>query len=134
LVTITFQEARYLNLATFRKSGRLVETPVWFADVEGTFYVFSAGNAGKIKRLKNSSRARIAPCDMRGNLLGPWRDAAAVIVHDPVDTERAHSALRKKYGWQMRLADMLSGLSGRRSRRAYIAITLDDVLQVDGRP
>lgn len=123
-MSITLSEARYLNLATYRKSGRVVETPVWFAAVEGSFYVFSAGNAGKVKRLKNFSRARVAPCDVRGKLLGPWLDANAVIVHDPTEMQRAHTALRKKYGWQMRLADLMSGLSGRKRNRAYIVVTI----------
>ena len=44
----------YINLATFRKSGKAVETPIWFAHAEGSYYAFSAGNAGKVKRLRNS--------------------------------------------------------------------------------
>ena len=119
----SLEQARCLNLATFRKSGVAVETPVWFAEVEGTYYVFSAGNAGKVKRLRNSSRARIAPCDVRGKVLGTWLDAKAVIVEGPTETKRAHAALRQKYGWQMKLADFISRLSGRRRHRAYIAIT-----------
>ena len=123
-MTVTLREARYLNLGTYRKSGRIVETPVWFAEVGEAFYVFSEGKAGKVKRLRNSSRARIAPCDMRGKVLGPWVDATAVIVEDSAEIGRAHSALRRKYGWQMWLADVLSGLTGRKRKRAYIAITL----------
>ena len=122
-MTITFRDARYLNLATFSKSGRIVETPVWFAEVDDMFYIFSAGSAGKVKRLKNSSRARIAPCNVKGKVLGPWLDARAAIVHDSTEMNRAHSALRQKYGWQMGLADFMSGLSGRRKQRTYIAIT-----------
>ncbi len=119
----SLEQARYINLATFRKSGVAVETPVWFAEVDGTKYVFSAGNAGKVKRLRNSSRARIAPCDVRGKVLGTWLEATAEIVEGPTEMKRAHAALRQKYGWQMKLADFMSGLSGRRRHRAYIAIT-----------
>src|SRR5262249_12572995 len=57
---------RYLSLATFRSSGAEVRTPVWFASFGGKLYVFSAGDAGKVKRLRRSSRARLAPCDARG--------------------------------------------------------------------
>lgn len=120
------EDGRYINLATYRRSGVAVETPVWFAEDGGRFYLFSAGNAGKVKRLRNSSRARIAPCDMRGGLEGDWQDAEAVLVEDPAEIERAHSAIRRKYGWQMVLTDFLSRLSGKIHKRAFIAITLRD--------
>jgi hypothetical protein len=123
-MTNSLKDARYINLATFRRSGVAVETPVWFAEVDGRYYVFSAGNAGKIKRLRNSSRARIAACDVRGKVLGPWLDAQAVLVLDSTEIQRAHSALVQKYGWQMKLTDFMSGLTGRLRRRAYIAITI----------
>jgi PPOX class probable F420-dependent enzyme len=113
---------RYMALATFRKSGAEVATPVWFAAVGGTLYVCSAGDAGKVKRLRQSSRARVAPSDARGRLQGAWRDATARLVTEPGAIERAHAALRAKYGWQVWLADVLSRLTGRIGRRAWIAI------------
>ena len=42
----------YLNLATFRRSGAAVETPVWFAAHAGRLYVFTEADAGKVKRLR----------------------------------------------------------------------------------
>ena len=123
-VNDSLARARYLNLATFRKSGVAVETPVWFVEVGDRYCVFSAGNAGKVKRLRNSSRARVAPCDMRGTVLGPWQDADAVLIREEETIRKAHRALRRKYGWQMILTDWLSRLTGRLARRAYIAITL----------
>jgi LmbE family N-acetylglucosaminyl deacetylase len=51
---------RYLSLATYRASGAEIATPVWFASVGDTIYVFTAGDSGKVKRLRRSSRARIA--------------------------------------------------------------------------
>lgn len=113
---------RYLSLATFRVSGAEVATPVWFAAVGATLYVFTAGDAGKVKRLRHSSRARVAPCDVRGRVHGAWQAATARIVTDRASIERAHAALRAKYGWRMRLADLGSRLVGRIERRAWIAI------------
>jgi PPOX class probable F420-dependent enzyme len=101
-----------------------VETPVWFAEDEGCYYVFSAADAGKVKRLRYSSRARVAVCDMRGKVLGPWRDAEAFLIREGATIRRAHQALRRKYGWQMILGDWLARLTRRFGRRAYIAITL----------
>jgi PPOX class probable F420-dependent enzyme len=118
----TLRTARYLNLATYRKSGVAVETPVWFAEHAGAYYVFSAGNAGKVKRLRNSSRARVAPCDMRGKVLGDWIDADAYLVDDAVEADAAYRELRRKYGVQMRVLDFFSRLGGKIDERQVIRI------------
>ena len=113
-----------MSLATFRRNGTEVATPVWFAAADGKLYVFTAGDSGKVKRLRHTSRARIAPSDARGRVRGEWGEASARIVTEPRTVERAHAALRSKYGWQMRLADLLSRLTGRINRRAWIEIQL----------
>ena len=113
---------RYVSLATFRRNGAEVKTPVWVAAAGGKLYVFTAGDSGKVKRLRQSSRARLAPSDARGQVLGAWRDAVARIVTEPRTIVRAHAAVRAKYGWQMRLADLVSRLGGRLQRRAWIEI------------
>ena len=84
--------------------------------------MFTAGESGKVKRLRHSSRARVAPSDARGQVRGAWRDATARIVTDAPLIERAHAALRAKYGWQMRLTNLFSRLAGRIRRRAWIEI------------
>lgn len=117
-----FDKNRYLSLATFRKSGVAVETPVWFAAMGGKLYVFTAGNSGKVKRLRNSPKARISPCDVRGRITGAGRDAEARLIDDSAVVGRAHGALRKKYGWQMGLTDLGARLSGRMGKRAFIEI------------
>jgi uncharacterized protein len=110
---------RYVSLATFRTSGAEVRTPVWFTAVGDKLYVFTAGQSGKVKRLRRSSRARVAPCDARGNVHGAWREATARLVAPPADAERA---LRAKYGLRKRLLDLFSRLSGRIRDRAWIEI------------
>jgi len=118
----TLDRHRYVNLATFRRTGVEVRTPVWFAAVDGKIYLFTAGESGNVKRLRQSSRARVAPSDMRGRVEGAWWDVAARIVTERGLIERAHTALRAKYGWQMWLADLSSRLTGRIERRAWIEI------------
>jgi len=117
-------KAPYVSLATFRRSGARVATPVWCAVDGNDFYFFSAGAAGKVKRLRNSDRAQLAVCDLRGKLLGEWVDANAVVLEDPADTARALAALRRKYGWQMWLADAGSQLTGKFHKRTYIRARL----------
>jgi uncharacterized protein len=116
------ESSSYLSLATRKRSGEWVATPVWFAPDRGSYYVFSAGAAGKVKRLRNFREVRIAPCTMRGALTGEWHDAHAYVLDKPADQHTALAALRRKYGWQMLLADFFSGLTGKMGRRAYIRI------------
>lgn len=122
----TLDDARYFSLATFRRNGVAVATPVWFAEgaEAGSYFVFSAGEAGKIKRLRMSDAARVAQCDARGSLLGDWLPARAVILVEGNDVEQALDALRRKYGVQMWLADCLARVSGRFSKRGYIKVTV----------
>jgi Pyridoxamine 5'-phosphate oxidase len=65
---------KYLNLESFKRDGTPVQTPVWFAEDHGLLYVYTLANAGKVKRIRRNPRIRIAPCTMRGTLIGPWVD------------------------------------------------------------
>ena len=116
------ENGSYISFATRKRSGDWVATPVWFAPDQGNYYVFSAGNAGKVKRLRNFSESRIAPCTMTGKLTGEWQDTQAYLLDDPADQAIALKALRRKYGLQMLAADFFSRLSGKMGRRAYIRI------------
>ncbi len=117
-------DTRYVSLATFRRDGREVCTPVWIARSEGRYYAFTEARAGKAKRLRANGRARLAPCTARGRVLGAWQDARGRIVDAPDTVARAYGALRAKYGWQMRLLDWMSKLSGRYDARAIIELEL----------
>ena len=90
-------------------------------------YVFSAGNAGKVKRLRNNNKVQLAVCDARGKLLGEWQDATAEIVNDTRAVAAALAALRKKYGWQMWLADVGAKLTAKFNKRSYIRIHLEGI-------
>jgi len=115
---------RYVSLATFRRDGSEVKTPVWIANALGHYYVFSAGNAGKVKRIRSTARVRLAPCDVRGNLKGDWIEGTARIVDDKTTTAVAYRALVAKYGLQMRLLDWIAKITGRFGRRVLFEIDL----------
>ena len=112
----------YINLATFRRDGRAVQTPVWFARSGERLYVFTEGDAGKVKRLRNGPRARVAACNVRGRLRGDWIEARGRVVDDDATVRGAYTALQKKYGWQMTLVDFWSRLAGRIDKRAIVEI------------
>ncbi len=117
-----FEGERYVNLATFKRDGSSVRTPVWLVALDAHLYAFSERRAGKIKRLGNSPRARVAVCNARGSLRGEWVEANAHVVDDPETEARVYAALAEKYGWQMRVANLLSTLGGRIRNRAVIRI------------
>ena len=114
----------YINLATYRKTGVSVNTPVWVVAHKGNYYVFSEAKAGKVKRLRNNTRIKIAPCDVRGKVHGEWIEGNARIVEDQLEINAMYPAFTEKYGLQMRLANFLSRLTGRFDKRAIIAFTL----------
>jgi PPOX class probable F420-dependent enzyme len=112
----------YVSFATRKRSGDYVETPVWFAPDNGSYYVFAAGNSGKVKRLRNFSESRIAACTVRGIVTGDSLDTQAYLLDKPADQDIALQALRRKYGWQMRIGDLFGKITGKMGKRAYIRI------------
>jgi PPOX class probable F420-dependent enzyme len=99
-----FAEQKYLNLETFKKSGEGVKTPVWFAAEPSAnlgssgakLYMYTIGVSGKVRRVRNNPRVKIAPCDMRGKVLGDWVEARAEIVTGE-EAARGTQLLNKKY-------------------------------------
>src|SRR2546426_12407625 len=85
---LQFAGQKYLCLETFRKNGLGVRTPVWFAasgpispdSSEVILYVYTIGNSGKGKPIRNNPRVRIAPSNKRGGLRGGLGDADPEIL------------------------------------------------------
>jgi PPOX class probable F420-dependent enzyme len=117
-------DERYINLETFKKDGNGVKTPVWAAPLDGRLVVFTDGTSYKVKRLRRDPRIRAAPCDVRGNVKGAWLDGTGRILDDDADKARAMAALRRKYGWQIRVLDVFSWLGRRIGRRAFLELTI----------
>jgi PPOX class probable F420-dependent enzyme len=110
-----FASAKYISLETFRKTGVGVRTPVWFAAdpaAPESFYVYSAPDAGKVKRIRNNPHVRVAPCNIRGNLRGAWVDGQARLV-EAADADKGQHLLRQKYGWMKRMGDFFAGFRDR---------------------
>ena len=118
-------DTRYVSLATRRRDGREVRTPVWLVRLGTRYYVFSAKDAGKVKRVRAQGSALLAPCSARGVPHGDWQPARARLVDEPALLGAVYAALRAKYGWQMRLLDWLSRLAGRYHHRAVIELELE---------
>jgi PPOX class probable F420-dependent enzyme len=114
----TLDNARYLNLETFRKNGQGVRTPVWFAaepDEDPTLYVYSTRDSGKAKRIRRSGEARVAACDVRGRVTGPWIDTQAAIT-DGDAARRAMQLIDRKYRPWKQMLDLFARLRPRHAR------------------
>jgi hypothetical protein len=114
-----FDGQKYLNLETYRKSGKAEATPVWFLQEGNTFLIRTVRDSGKVKRARNNPKVRIMPCGPRGEPKGEWIDATASIV-SATESERVNVLLTKKYGLIKRLFDLFTG-----NRRQYDTIRVD---------
>jgi uncharacterized protein len=92
---------KYISLATFRKNGAAIATPVWFGEDDGKLYVMTRSDMGKCKRIRNNPEVKIAPCNMRGKITGPEFPATARIL-PPDEFVRARQSINRKY-WAARL-------------------------------
>jgi len=108
---------KYISLATFRKSGAAVYTPVWFAEENGNLYVMTASKMGKTKRIRNNPRVKIVPCTIRGKITGPEFSASARLL-PPSEHQRTRRLINAKY-WLARLSFLFPNTD------TYIEITPD---------
>ena len=87
---------KYISLATFRKNGAKVATPVWFGEDGDKLYVMTLSKMGKTKRIRNNPQVTVAPCTMRGKLTGPEVAARARIL-PPEEHAHARQTINRKY-------------------------------------
>jgi hypothetical protein len=114
---------KYLNLETYRKSGKGVRTPVWFAAAPADtatanipkLYVYTTADSGKAKRIRQNSVVKIAPCDARGNVTGQWIDARAEIVGSE-EFVRGMQLINRKYCPWKQILDLSARLFRRHER------------------
>jgi uncharacterized protein len=106
---------RYISLATFRKSGVPVYTPIWFAEDADKLYVMTNSKLGKCKRIRNNPQVKIAPSTIRGKITGPEFPATVRIMR-PEEYARVRHLINEKY-WLARLPFLW------RNTDTYIEIT-----------
>ena len=111
----------YARLTTYRRSGEPVPTPVWFAFLGDHVCVFTDVESGKVKRIRNNPRVRLAPSNFRGRPRGEEVGAEARVL-DGGERETADRVLREKYGWRYRLVQAVIALLGKSARRAFLEL------------
>ena len=119
---------QYISLVTFRKNGTPVTTPVWFATDNAKLYAYSEIDAGKIKRIRSTSKVHVAACNFKGVVSGPVYPATALVL-DADQGPFVHGLLNRKYTWKKRLFELAGSIAKtfrkNKGADAFIAITLD---------
>jgi PPOX class probable F420-dependent enzyme len=100
-IPVEIQGQRYISLATFRKNGIAVYTPIWFAEHDGKLYFMTNSKLGKCKRIRNNPQVKIAPCTIRGKITGPEFSATARFLR-PEEFTQIRQAINAKY-WLARV-------------------------------
>jgi uncharacterized protein len=113
-----FAGQKYISLETFKKNGQGVKTPVWFVLNDDAFYAYTEADSWKVKRIRNNPRVRVAACNIRGDVKGPWLDATASLVEGD-ERLAADQLLDRKY-FLKKIFNFLSRIN--RHRRAMIKI------------
>jgi uncharacterized protein len=90
----------FLSLTTFRKSGERVSSAMWVARDGDALIMFTPESSGKVKRLRNSPRVELRPCNRMGRMKEGVEPVAGIaeVLTDEDTLERATGMIRRKYG------------------------------------
>ena len=114
-------EQQFILLTTYRHSGVVVPTTVWFANDGDRLCFQTRPEAGKVKRIRANGRVTVAPSTRTGEPLGPAMRAQARILSG-AEAEMAETALQAKYGEARTRLMGQAGHGGQATERTYIAI------------
>jgi PPOX class probable F420-dependent enzyme len=112
--------ARYVLFVSFRRDGRPVPTPLWFAPSGGALYVRTDPQSGKVKRIRRDPRVLLAAANWRGKPLGDVVQAQARLL-TPHEHDVAERALADRYGFARRVYRRLAPLD----EAAYIELRIE---------
>ena len=98
---------KYISVETYKKNNDAVRTPVWFVIKNNLVYVVTRDQTGKVKRLKNNQKVKIASCKIKGDITGKWVKGTAKIL-DVDETAEIVKLRDKKYGFFSRVARFLT--------------------------
>jgi len=115
---------RTISLTTYYKSGKGVATPVEFIRKNDSLYVSTRKDSYKIKRLRNNTDAKIAPCTLRGKLKGPEIKVQVRIIPKE-EEEFAIETMKEALNLLYKIVIGLSKLAfwRKETERVYLEIT-----------
>ena len=112
----TISQEKYVSVATFRKTGATVATPILIVALDGgRVGLLTSSASGKIKRLRNNPRLTLQPSDVRGRVIAGTTPVTGTVelVTSGADFETITSRVKAKYGLMvpiMRIVDRMRHL------------------------
>ena len=94
----TLDRETFMLLTTFRKDGTPMPTTVCFARDGHRLFVLTAPTTGKLKRIRATPNATMAPSDWQGNVHGPTIEGKARVLEIEDEQTAASRVLDNKYG------------------------------------
>jgi PPOX class probable F420-dependent enzyme len=98
---------KYISLETYRKNNQAVRTPVWFVIKNNLIIIVTRDQTGKIKRLRNNQKVKIATCSIKGKTSMSMIPGTAQIL-TAEETTKAVKLRDKKYWFFSRVAKFLT--------------------------
>jgi PPOX class probable F420-dependent enzyme len=120
----TFAEvtkAEYVLLTTFTKDGKPKPTAIWVAPVGDRVVAITQGTSWKVKRIRNTPRVTIAPCDRSGKPMGEAVEAVAAVL-DKSANAATYDAIGKRYGLIGKTFNVFSKLRGGMEKNVTIEL------------
>ncbi len=121
---------RFVALTTFTRDGTPKTTPVWPVDAGGGRIGFiTSSQTWKVKRINNDSHVLVQPADGKGRVREDSRamsGSAEVVLGDAF--ESLNHKVKSKYGFQLRVVNILHALPGRKTGHrndCAVVISLD---------
>jgi len=117
-----FEDQEFLSIETFRKNGIGVKTTVWFAQEGDMLYIWTVGDSGKVKRIRNNARVDVAPCKRFGTITGEWVAGQASVDHSAAAVRHVEILLGRKLGFVFAMFRLVDRLRDRLTGKQRVSI------------
>ena len=101
-----------ISLETYKENNQPIRTPVWFVIKKDLIYIVTRDQTGKVKRLRNNKKVKIATCTFKGKIIGKGVDGTAKMLAD-AESKEVEKWRNKKYGFMAKVAKVFSRNKGK---------------------
>ena len=102
---------KYISLETYRKNNQAVKTPVMFVIKNDLIIVVTRDQTGKVKRIRNNQKVKIATCSIKGKTSMSSISGTAQILTDD-ETKETVKIRDKKYGFFSKISRLVTRNKG----------------------
>ena len=107
-----FAGTTFVSVESYRRSGAAVFTPVWITVEGDKLYCWTLASSGKVKRIRDNPRVRLAKCSASGRIESEWMSAAGRILDTKAQVKQQARRMSAKYGMKFLLFRMIGFLRG----------------------